>query len=178
MPDDSQHPFGSPAAGHVAESHRDSEMAVSERLSHVTGPKLCVPALRLVCPFEDDDAAGPSIAETALRPSASTCDRERSRRREAFARLTLRGAICLRGRRFHVMPPPKHYVTSVRSQIADLKQSGKIPKMTLEDVWGPCDQRKGYYPSRRDSTRPAQLAEPLPTTAREQDRHVANSDQL
>ena len=53
---DSQHPFGS-----LATDRRTMRIARS-----TIGPELCVPALRLVCLFEDDDAAGPSSAKTTL----------------------------------------------------------------------------------------------------------------
>jgi hypothetical protein len=42
LANDSQHPFGNQAAGEL-----------------ITGPWFCAPAFRLVCLFEDDDAAGP-----------------------------------------------------------------------------------------------------------------------
>ena len=47
----------------VSASHRDAESAISEKLPYVCGPWFCVPALRLVCLFEDDNAAGPCVAE-------------------------------------------------------------------------------------------------------------------
>jgi hypothetical protein len=47
--DDRQHPFGSRATVRAPLETR-----------HSSGPGLCVPALRLVCHFEDEDAAGPS----------------------------------------------------------------------------------------------------------------------
>ena len=60
--DDSQHPFGNQAADANDEFPNDelyrtlSEIRASSLL---VGPRFCAPALRLVCPFEDDDAAGP-----------------------------------------------------------------------------------------------------------------------
>src|SRR5262245_22678200 len=38
---------------------------VSEKLAHQSGPWFCVPALRLVCLFEDDDACRPVNTEHA-----------------------------------------------------------------------------------------------------------------
>ena len=48
---DCQHPFGSQATA--------SRKPNSLKLGNDRGPWLCAPALRLVCLFEDDDAAGP-----------------------------------------------------------------------------------------------------------------------
>ena len=55
---DRQHPFGSRATVRKPRETRRS-----------SGPGLCVPALRLVCRFEDEDAAGPSSAISGNCPS-------------------------------------------------------------------------------------------------------------
>jgi hypothetical protein len=58
---DRQHPFGSRATVRKPRESRRS-----------SGPGLCVPALRLVCRFEDEDTAGPS---STIRGNCPSFDR-------------------------------------------------------------------------------------------------------
>jgi hypothetical protein len=56
---DRQHPFGSLAA-----------VRAPRGACRSSGPGLCAPALRLVCLFEDEDAAGPSSSASGYCPSS------------------------------------------------------------------------------------------------------------
>src|SRR5262245_60991566 len=71
----------------------------------VTGPWFCAPAFRLVCLFEDDDAAGPLIREKPSSPCAPKCELERFGRRELIAARAL-ASTCQGADAHHVMPPP------------------------------------------------------------------------
>jgi hypothetical protein len=82
--DDSQHPFGDQATAGVACPRRVSGVgmfcfrhaytATLRKHATLIGPWFCVPALRLVCLFEDDDAAGPFNTELRFGPRRSGCN--------------------------------------------------------------------------------------------------------
>ena len=62
-----QHPFGDQAT--ALNNGISFEIRFSQllpKLRFECGPWFCVPALRLVCLFEDDDAAGPYYAEIQI----------------------------------------------------------------------------------------------------------------
>ena len=80
------------------------------------GPWFCVPALRLVCLFEDDDAAGPSFIENCSSPHVSEDGPKIGLEKRSF-RLATHTQVP------RPMSPTETYVRFVRCQIRDLKDS-------------------------------------------------------